>query len=118
MSDKTDKQEMVKCHHRGCGHEWLPRVKKPVKCPQCHAPLWKSAYPKKRKAASPPAPDVDYAAVETSIELSEETPAEPPIIDTSMPESDVSGVVVETPIQRARREAEERLRRLADEPIE
>lgn len=111
MSDKRDKVELIKCHH--CGHEWEPRVKQPKKCPQCCNSLWKSPSPKKLKVPKAP---VDVLAARTSIIPSEENPATLPTTATSGQESpvDVSGVdVVETPLQRARREADERLRRLA-----
>ena len=60
----TDKLEVVKCHHAGCGHEWEPRVKRPKKCPVCQNPLWKSANPKKRK---PPTPKVVEATVGSAL---------------------------------------------------
>lgn len=127
----TDKLEQQKCHH--CGHEWEPRVKRPKKCPQCQNPLWVSPRPKKRKAAP------------TSIAASEAPAPTPPTTDTSTEDgpSDASGVddslekLAENlgPLQpiysrveidpdpepltkRLQREAEERLRRLADAPVD
>ncbi len=32
-----------------CGHEWIPRVKKPAKCPRCHTYDWDTP-PQKDKA--------------------------------------------------------------------
>jgi hypothetical protein len=112
--------ELIKCHH--CGHEWEPRVKQPKKCPQCQNPLWKSDRPKKRNVVM----GVDTAGEgTTSITSSEEVAPMPPTTDTSTEEvqSDASGVVepeVETEplVLRLQREAEERLRRLADAPVD
>jgi DNA-directed RNA polymerase subunit RPC12/RpoP len=121
----TDKLELMKCHH--CGHEWEPRVKRPKKCPQCQNPLWVSPRPKRKAHAPMPTVPSEAAA-----------PA-PPTTDTNTGEAAVSGVgepasepvetlepiytrvevgESETAVQRLQREAEERLRRLADAPID
>lgn len=115
MSAKHDKPEERKCHH--CGHEWEPRVKNPKKCPTCQNPLWRSPNPKKRKVSTAP---IDVVAEPTPTAPSEAAVPTPPTTDTNTAESDAAGadVPVETPIQRARREADERLRRLADAPID
>jgi hypothetical protein len=109
MSKESDCIKRKKCHH--CGHEWEPRVKNPKKCPQCQNPLWVSPRPKvKRKAAVP-----------TPIAVSEGAALTPLTTDTSTEEvqSAVSGAVEpENPVSRLQREADERLRRLADAPID
>jgi predicted Zn-ribbon and HTH transcriptional regulator len=146
MSAKTDKIEVKRCHH--CGHEWEPRVKHPKKCPQCQNPLWVSPRPKVKKgsqwicrncgrnmiARSGLCPICRNA--QTSTEASEEAAPMPPTTATSTAadHSDVSGVgeeqlepiytrvevdlEPESTVQRLQREADERLRRLADQPID
>jgi hypothetical protein len=125
MTTKTDKLETQKCHH--CGHEWEPRVKKPKKCPQCQNPLWVSPRPKRQKNVSQTS--VKRQDVTTPIAASEEAVPIPPTTDTNGEGdlSDVFGVEPlpepeptppESPVTRLQREAEERLRRLADQPID
>ena len=136
MSKTSDKPEVKRCHH--CGHEWEPRVKNPKKCPQCQNPLWVSPRPKMKR--KPPTHPVEEAAP-TPTEASEAAAPTLPTTDTSgeadLPDASgadmhalrpLTAEVVnsesfgepepETPLQRARREAEERLRRLADAPID
>jgi uncharacterized OB-fold protein len=114
----SDKLEVQKCHH--CGHEWEPRVKKPKKCPQCQNPLWKSENPKKPKVKTRPVVEV----APTPIAVSEEAPPTPPTTDTNTEDIQpaVSGVVEPPPepeplVSRLQREAEERMRRLVNQPI-
>lgn len=132
----SEKLEMVKCHHKGCGHEWEPRVKRPKKCPVCQNPLWKSASPKKAKAAPTPTA-VSEAVVPTplttvtsgkDIQSSDVSGVEPVTSYGQESETTLTPIYerVEVPpdadpdtvVQRLQREAEERLRRLADQPID
>jgi len=36
--------DKTKC--KRCGHEWMPRVKDPIECPNCKSRAWK---PEKKK---------------------------------------------------------------------
>jgi hypothetical protein len=137
----SNKLEMVKCHHAGCGHEWEPRVKNPKRCPQCQNPLWKSARPKKLKAEqtstiasvgvlpTPPTTDTTTADDPLAVPGVEAYKAgndmfvgrtalsiEP--VETLEPIYQRVEVEPESAVQRLQREAEERLRRLADQPID
>jgi len=38
------------CTCKRCGHEWTPRVNKPVQCPMCRSRIWReSKVPKVRE---------------------------------------------------------------------
>ena len=41
--------ELLRCLR--CGHEWLPRVMNPVRCPSCMSPLWNKARTPKPEVA-------------------------------------------------------------------
>ena len=110
---EPESPKRLKCPHKNCGHEWEPRKKRPVKCPRCQNPLWTSPNPKMKKARTPRAAEVEQMPTAPS----EAAALTLPTTDTSTAETDATGAV-ETPIQRARREADERLRRLADAPVD
>lgn len=118
--------ETITCHHKGCGHTWTPRVKKPKRCPQCQNPLWKSEKPKRKLS-----PKIEnHHGIEKISTAPSETAAvvpQEPITVTLDSHGDVSGVVVSIPakghyevpaemeydpIKAARERAEELLRRL------
>lgn len=119
---EAEAPKRLKCPHKNCGHEWEPRKKRPVKCPRCQNPLWTSPNPKTRKPPTARAAEAEP----TPTAPSEAQAPTPPTYDMSSVEfrHDVAGAEPkpepepETPIQRARREADERLRRLADAPVD
>lgn len=30
----------ARCRRPGCGHRWVPRVRRPLRCPACQAKRW------------------------------------------------------------------------------
>ena len=48
MSRGRTEIRILECER--CKHKWVPRMKKPAVCPNCHSPYWNKPLPKKEKA--------------------------------------------------------------------
>ncbi|GAI97766.1 unnamed protein product [marine sediment metagenome] len=40
MTTEEKVVDIPELKYRRCGHKWVPRVSKPLKCPKCLSPYW------------------------------------------------------------------------------
>jgi Zn finger protein HypA/HybF involved in hydrogenase expression len=50
-ANRSDEMKNFIC--RKCGHSWIPRTQKPIKCPKCTSPNWRVSRVRPSSAESP-----------------------------------------------------------------